>query len=41
VHLEGDILGKYVEKFLRSGHNPKINLERPDVTQTFLTEHGW
>ena len=41
VHLEGDILGKYVEKFLRSGHNTQINLSRPDVTPSFLAEHGW
>jgi len=41
VHLEGDILGKYVEKFLRSGHNTNINLARPDVTPAFLAEHGW
>ncbi|MFZ4555891.1 MAG: riboflavin synthase [Pseudanabaena sp.] len=41
VHLEGDILGKYVEKFLRSGYNTKTNLDRPDVTPAFLAEHGW
>ena len=41
VHLEGDILGKYVEKFLRTGHNTNINLARPDVTPAFLAEHGW
>lgn len=41
VHLEGDILGKYVEKFLRSG-NPAQNSPSPTlVTPEFLTEHGW
>ena len=41
VHLEGDILGKYVEKFLRSGN---LNQNSPSptlVTPEFLTEHGW
>jgi len=41
VHLEGDILGKYVEKFLRSGHNALSSLSRPEVTPSFLAEHGW
>lgn len=41
VHLEGDILGKYVEKFLRTG-NPAQNSPSPTlVTPEFLTEHGW
>ena len=41
VHLEGDILGKYVEKFLRSG-NPTQNSPSPTlVTPEFLNEHGW
>jgi riboflavin synthase len=39
VNLEGDILGKYVEKFLYPGH------QRPDaadeITPTFLAEHGY
>ncbi|MDF5740087.1 MULTISPECIES: riboflavin synthase [unclassified Nostoc] len=44
VNLEGDILGKYVEKFLYSG-NP--NTTAPDdnsidgITPAFLTEHGY
>ena len=38
VHLEGDLLGKYVEKFLRMG-----NLPQPEsvITPAFLAEHGW
>lgn len=39
VNLEGDILGKYVEKFLYPGN------QRPDatdeITPTFLAEHGY
>ncbi|AFY32071.1 riboflavin synthase [Calothrix sp. PCC 7507] len=39
VNLEGDILGKYVEKFLVPGN------QRPDaadeITPTFLAEHGY
>ncbi|MEH2371879.1 riboflavin synthase [Nostoc sp.] len=44
VNLEGDILGKYVEKFLYSG-NPHTTA--PDdnsidgITPTFLAEHGY
>ncbi len=39
VNLEGDILGKYVEKFLRLG-NP-ANANHTDVTFSFLAEHGY
>jgi riboflavin synthase len=36
VNLEGDILGKYVEKFLtKSNNTPEI------ITPTFLAEHGY
>jgi riboflavin synthase len=35
VNLEGDILGKYVEKFMRSGTPPTA------ITSDFLTEHGY
>ncbi|MBE9028483.1 riboflavin synthase [filamentous cyanobacterium LEGE 11480] len=35
VNLEGDILGKYVEKFMRSPH------ANHDITPNFLAEHGY
>jgi riboflavin synthase len=35
VNLEGDILGKYVEKFMRSGTPPTA------ITSDFLVEHGY
>lgn len=44
VHLEGDLLGKYVEKFLRSGNPLQNNPSYPPktiVTPAFLAEHGW
>ena len=41
VHLEGDILGKYVEKFLRSGNLTQNSPSPTLVTPEFLTEHGW
>jgi riboflavin synthase len=51
VNLEGDILGKYVEKFLRLGVDPQIHqtgdrefdLARSPETMTpnFLAEHGY
>ncbi|OYQ62122.1 riboflavin synthase [Pseudanabaena sp. SR411] len=41
VHLEGDLLGKYVEKFLKSIHIAPSNLAVPVITPEFLTEHGW
>ncbi len=37
VNLEGDILGKYVEKFLRAVPTSHAS----DVTLEFLTEHGY
>ncbi len=41
VHLEGDLLGKYVEKFLRSGNPAQNNLAHGLVTPAYLAEHGW
>ncbi|MGV0027462.1 riboflavin synthase [Phormidesmis priestleyi] len=44
VNLEGDILGKYVEKFLRSGssHSGAIDdLSPAGLTPDFLAEHGY
>jgi len=41
VHLEGDLLGKYVEKFLRSGNPVQNNLAHDLVTPAYLAEHGW
>lgn len=39
VNLEGDILGKYVEKFLRGGRS---ETEVPDrISSDFLAEHGY
>lgn len=40
VNLEGDILGKYVEKFLGSGQSMTSTM--PDrISPTFLAEHGY
>jgi len=45
VNLEADMLGKYVEKFMRSPlipkHNSQISPKRPEISQDFLIEHGW
>ena len=41
VHLEGDLLGKYVEKFLRSGNPSQNNPAHALVTPAYLAEHGW
>lgn len=38
VNLEGDILGKYVEKFLQPSHRHSNNT---DITPAFLVEHGY
>lgn len=39
VNLEGDILGKYVEKFLRGGRS---EMQVPDrISTEFLAEHGY
>jgi riboflavin synthase len=42
VNLEGDVLGKYVEKFLRTGfaHSPE-NATPDAVNVSFLAEHGY
>jgi len=40
VNLEGDILGKYVEKFLRSGQYPPVP-STAEITPSFLAEHGY
>jgi riboflavin synthase len=37
VNLEGDILGKYVEKFLTPGNNH----QQEEITTAFLTENGY
>lgn len=37
VNLEADLLGKYVEKFLRSPQIPAAL----SISQDFLREHGW
>jgi riboflavin synthase len=47
VNLEGDVLGKYVEKFLRLGGEHSMNGEGTDqvtqagITSGFLAEHGY
>ncbi len=44
VNLEGDILGKYVEKFFRLGSPQKQNVgvrSPEDLTPTFLAENGY
>lgn len=44
VNLEGDILGKYVEKFLHSGNKlltTDADASEYEITPTFLSEHGY
>jgi riboflavin synthase len=41
VNLEGDILGKYVEKFLRSGSVSPSGMSLDALTPDFLAEHGY
>jgi riboflavin synthase len=45
VNLEGDVLGKYVEKFLRLDRPPSKPVtslqEMSGVTDSFLAEHGY
>jgi riboflavin synthase len=51
VNLEGDILGKYVEKFLRAGTVDHLTGDRPtshlpkevsiEISPSFLAEHGY
>lgn len=44
VNLEGDILGKYVEKFLYSGTKELVannDIKLDEITPTFLTENGY
>lgn len=48
VNLEGDVLGKYVEKFLRLGNGaaqePVTGFEewvQADISPSFLAEHGY
>jgi riboflavin synthase len=39
VNLEGDILGKYAEKFLNLG--PATSADSPEISLDFLAEHGY
>lgn len=44
VNLEGDILGKYVEKFIYFGkenHSVSSQPAQNEITSTFLAEHGY
>jgi riboflavin synthase len=41
VHLEGDLLGKYVEKFLKSGNISTFTNHQSTITPEFLIENGW
>lgn len=40
INLEGDILGKYIEKLLRSGSN-SMAATQDEITPAFLTEQGY
>lgn len=40
VHLEGDLLGKYVEKFLKFNNSTYASSTAP-ITPEFLIENGW
>jgi riboflavin synthase len=40
VHLEGDLLGKYVEKFLKFNNSTYASPTAP-ITPEFLIENGW
>jgi riboflavin synthase len=39
VNLEGDVLGKYAEKFLNLG--PAIAHQEDEIALDFLAEHGY
>lgn len=41
VNLEGDILGKYVERFTRKGEKGKGERGKEDLSLGFLSEHGY
>jgi riboflavin synthase len=41
VNLEGDILGKYVEKFLRYPTDVSHSFVNPEISPEFLAEHGY
>ncbi len=42
VNLEGDVLGKYVEKFLGQGHRGNgSGSPKPELSLEFLTDHGY
>lgn len=44
VNLEGDILGKYVERFLYPGQQASTSTDNAgfnEITPTFLAEHGY
>lgn len=43
VNLEGDILGKYIEKLIHAGnrHNGAENSSADELTPAFLSEHGY
>jgi riboflavin synthase len=41
VNLEADMLGKYVEKFLRQGSLGSAKISDKEITPEFLAEHGW
>lgn len=40
VNLEGDVLGKYVEKFMGQGHHQNGS-DQPAISLGFLAEHGY
>ncbi|MEO1298160.1 MAG: riboflavin synthase, partial [Cyanobacteria bacterium J06636_16] len=41
VNLEGDILGKYAERFLNLGPTQSEASTERDISLEFLTEHGY
>lgn len=41
VNLEGDILGKYVERFTQVGHGGSSQAGQPDISLEFLANHGY
>lgn len=41
VNLEGDILGKYVERFTQLDNGNGCGIEQPDISLDFLATHGY
>jgi riboflavin synthase len=41
VNLEGDILGKYVERFTQLGNGVASGIDQTDISLDFLATHGY